>query len=110
MITLTNASIDHINKSHVNINADFVGYRFKLIPNGCSGYAYKIDRLTTKDDVDQHTKVFNGHIWNVFVPTEQLEQMEGMIVDYVRDGLNSGFSYINPNEKHRCGCGSSVIL
>jgi iron-sulfur cluster assembly protein len=33
--------------------------------------------------------------------------LQGMIVDYVRQGLNEGFEFRNPNERDRCGCGES---
>jgi iron-sulfur cluster assembly protein len=33
--------------------------------------------------------------------------LNGMTVDYVREGLNEGFKFINPNERDRCGCGES---
>ena len=32
---------------------------------------------------------------------------QGMTIDYVRNGLNEGFEFINPNERDRCGCGES---
>jgi iron-sulfur cluster assembly protein len=33
--------------------------------------------------------------------------MNGMEIDYVRQGLNEGFNFVNPNERDRCGCGES---
>ena len=33
--------------------------------------------------------------------------LRGVTVDYVRQGLNEGFEFINPNERDRCGCGES---
>jgi iron-sulfur cluster assembly protein len=33
--------------------------------------------------------------------------LKGITVDYVRQGLNEGFEFINPNERDRCGCGES---
>lgn len=36
--------------------------------------------------------------------------LQGMIVDYVRQGLNEGFEFSNPNERDRCGCGSSFRI
>jgi iron-sulfur cluster assembly protein len=31
----------------------------------------------------------------------------GTEMDYVEDKLQSGFTFRNPNEKGRCGCGES---
>ena len=33
--------------------------------------------------------------------------LKGMTIDYVREGLNEGFKFNNPNERDRCGCGES---
>jgi len=33
--------------------------------------------------------------------------LKNMVVDYVRNGLNEGFEFSNPNERDRCGCGES---
>ena len=33
--------------------------------------------------------------------------LQGTVVDYVRQGLNEGFQFTNPNERDRCGCGES---
>ena len=33
--------------------------------------------------------------------------LKGTVVDYVREGLNEGFKFSNPNERDRCGCGES---
>jgi iron-sulfur cluster assembly protein len=33
--------------------------------------------------------------------------INGLQMDWVRNGLNEGFEFVNPNEKDRCGCGES---
>ena len=34
--------------------------------------------------------------------------LDGMKLDYVYEGLNSYFKFINPHEVNSCGCGVSV--
>ena len=34
--------------------------------------------------------------------------LEGMTLDYIKEGLNEFFKFINPNEQSACGCGVSV--
>jgi iron-sulfur cluster assembly protein len=36
--------------------------------------------------------------------------LEGMTMAWVKKGLNEGFDFINPNERDRCGCGSSFRI
>jgi len=44
---------------------------------------------------------------NVIVDKKSLPIVDGITVDYVRQGLNEGFEFVNPNERDRCGCGES---
>jgi iron-sulfur cluster assembly protein len=46
----------------------------------------------------------------VFVDPKNLPYVDGMIIDYVRQGLNEGFEFRNPNERDRCGCGESFRI
>jgi iron-sulfur cluster assembly protein len=36
--------------------------------------------------------------------------LQNLQINYVRQGLNEGFEFINPNEKDRCGCGESFRI
>jgi iron-sulfur cluster assembly protein len=36
--------------------------------------------------------------------------LNGLTMDWVRNGLNEGFEFINPNERDRCGCGESFRI
>ena len=46
----------------------------------------------------------------VVVDKKSLPFLEGMEVDYIRDGLNQRFSFRNPNVKDQCGCGESFSV
>jgi iron-sulfur cluster assembly protein len=43
----------------------------------------------------------------VLVDKKNEVYLQGVTVDYVRQGLNEGFEFRNPNERDRCGCGES---
>jgi iron-sulfur cluster assembly protein len=47
---------------------------------------------------------------NIIVDKKSLPIIDGITVDYVRQGLNEGFEFINSNEKDRCGCGESFRI
>jgi len=51
--------------------------------------------------------VFDYDDFKIFVDPKSLVYMDGMSVDYVRNGLNEGFQFNNPNERDKCGCGES---
>lgn len=81
-----------------------IGIRVGIKTTGCSGLAYVLEYVDTPDVVDQEFKC--GDV-SVFVNPKHLVYIDGMTVDFVRNGLNEGFEFRNPREKDRCGCGES---
>ena len=41
---------------------------------------------------------------------KSLAYLDGLTMDWVRNGLNEGFDFVNPNERDRCGCGESFRI
>jgi iron-sulfur cluster assembly protein len=83
-----------------------VGIRLGVKTTGCSGLAY------TLEYVDEYTSEigvtnFAQPDFVVLVDAKALAYLDGLTVDWVRNGLNEGFEFINPNERDKCGCGES---
>ena len=51
--------------------------------------------------------VFETHGVKVFIDPKSMPYLEGMELDFTREGLNEGFKFNNPNVKDQCGCGES---
>lgn len=81
-----------------------VGVRLGVKTTGCSGMAYVMEFVDTIDDGDQ---IFDDQGVKIVVNAKSLVYLDGTQLDYVREGLNEGFKFTNPNEKNRCGCGES---
>ena len=81
-----------------------VGIRVGVKTSGCSGMAYKLESadISQEDDV-----IFEWHGVKVLVDPKSLPYLEGMELDYTKEGLNEGFKFNNPNVKDECGCGES---
>jgi iron-sulfur cluster assembly protein len=81
-----------------------IGVRLGVKTSGCSGMAYKLEfaDLSQEDDA-----VFECHGLKVLVDPKSLPYLDGMELDYTREGLNEGFKFNNPNVKDQCGCGES---
>ena len=76
--------------------------------SGCTGFAYVVDYA---DEVKDSDVVFEFDGINVVVPKKSMEQLNGMTLDYAKNGLlNEGFEFINPNVKDMCGCGESFSV
>ena len=71
---------------------------------GCSGLAYVLEFVDNPSDLDVKIDCDGCYI---FVDPKSSPYLEGLTVDYVRNGLNEGFEFLNPNERDRCGCGES---
>ena len=84
-----------------------VGIRIGIRTTGCSGLAYVLEYV---DRVNDEDTVFESHDVQVIVDAKSLPILGNLDVDYVRQGLNEGFEFNNPNEKDRCGCGESFRI
>lgn len=103
MITLTEAAIKKI-KSSLEKRGRGEGIKIGVKTTGCSGLAYVLEWVdANSSDATVHT--FEGV--GVFIDQKHEPYLTGMTVDYVRQGLNEGFEFRNPNERDRCGCGES---
>jgi iron-sulfur cluster assembly protein len=86
-----------------------VGVRIGVRTTGCSGLAYVLEFV---DEYTSEPGVINYAQPDFVVLVDQKSNvyLSGMIVDYVRNGLNEGFEFRNPNERDRCGCGESFRI
>lgn len=110
IITMTEAAIQHI-KDQLTQHPNAVGFHLSIKKTGCSGYAYvpKLIEVIQPNDI-----VLSYPDLTVYVEPSALSFLKGMMIDYVSDKNNllnqKRLVFINPNEKHRCGCGESFTL
>ena len=106
MITVTSIANKKI-KANLNKRGQGIGIRLGVRTTGCSGLAYVLEYV---DELAPEDTAFEQDGFVVVVDPKSLTLMDGLEVDYVRQGLNEGFEFINPNEKDRCGCGESFRI
>ena len=83
-----------------------VGIRLGVKTTGCSGLAYMLEYIDTYTD-DSSIINYAQPNFVIIVDKKHEVYLDGMTIDYVRQGLNEGFEFRNPNERDRCGCGES---
>ena len=105
MITLTDTASKKI-KQNLDKRGKGVGIRIGVRTTGCSGLAYTIEYV---DEYTAEVGVTNfGQLeFVVLVDAKSLAYLNGLTMDWVRNGLKEGFELVNPNERDRCGCGES---
>ena len=103
MITVTEKAARHVS-NFLTKRGKGIGVRFGVRTSGCSGMAYKLEFV---DSVNPEDHVFESHGVKVLVDPKSLPYIDGTELDFVREGLNEGFKFNNPNIKDQCGCGES---
>ncbi len=102
-VTLTEAAARHVSR-YLTKRGKGVGVRLGVKTTGCSGLAYTLEYV---DEIPDEDTVFEGHGVTVLVDPKSLAYIDGTQLDFVREGLNEGFRFNNPNERDKCGCGES---
>jgi iron-sulfur cluster assembly protein len=102
-VTLTEAAARHVSKYLIK-RGKGLGVRLGVKTTGCSGLAYTLEYV---DEAAPEDILFEQHGVKLMVDPKSLAYIDGTELDYVREGLNEGFRFNNPNERDRCGCGES---
>jgi len=84
-----------------------IGIRLGITTTGCSGFAYVMEFV---DAVAEDDDIFEDKGVKVIVDKKSQVYLDGTEVDYVKNGLNEGFEFSNPNSKGECGCGESFSV
>ena len=105
MITVTDTASKRI-KQTLAKRGRGVGIRIGVKTTGCSGLAYVLEYVK-EYKTDDSTINYAQPNFCVIVDKKHDVYLKVTQVDYVRQGLNEGFEFTNPNERDRCGCGES---
>ena len=105
-INLTERAANHI-KNYLARQREGIGLRVGVKPTGCSGYQYVIEAAR---EVNEQDHVFESNGVKIVTDGQSLRYLAGTELDYVREGLNSGFRFNNPNVAETCGCGESFNI
>ena len=82
----------------------FIGVR----GSGCNGFKYEFDFL--KGEPNEDDLEVNYGTFSIWTNQASVSYLHGMQLDYQIQGINEGFTFINPNATAYCGCGESFSL
>lgn len=102
-ILLSDAAALHV-KGQLERRGKGEGIRVGVKTSGCSGLSYMLEFV---DKVEPEDQVFEKDGVKVFVDPKSLVYIDGTELDLVKEGLNEGLQFNNPNVKGECGCGES---
>lgn len=105
-ISLTDSAANHV-KNYLGKQGNDIALRVAVKPTGCSGYQYVVEAAESINDTDQS---FETNGVKIVVDSQSMPYLAGTELDYVREGLNEGFRFNNPNVQETCGCGESFTV
>jgi len=103
MIKLTDSAVNRIQEMVAKREAA-IGLRIGVTESGCSGYSYAMDFAESVAGND--TVIEQGGV-KVIIDEASMPILDGIELDYVKQGLNQSFKFNNPNVVSSCGCGES---
>ena len=92
-VTLSESAARHVS-TFIAKRGKGLGIRLGVKTSGCSGMAYKLEFVDNTEDEDL---VFESHGVKVVIDPKSLSYLDGTELDFVKEGLNEGFKFRNPN-------------
>jgi iron-sulfur cluster assembly protein len=108
MITITETAAKKI-VSNIAKRGRGQGIKVGVKTTGCSGLAYVLEYMDEAPCTWDWTE-YERDGARVWVNSKDLAYIDGLEIDYTRQGLNEGFDFKNPKEAARCGCGESFTV
>lgn len=108
MITLTELAAEKV-KNNIIKRGKGHGIMIGVRTTGCSGLAYKLEYVDNPP-VTRDYMHYTCHGVDIWVNGRDMPYIDGMKMDWVKQGLNEGFDFVNPKEAARCGCGESFTI
>lgn len=106
LLTLTQSAADQVKAliSQAPEGQPVLGLRIGVQPGGCSGMSYYMEYASEKNPMEE---VVEDKGVKIFVDQRAMLYLVGTEMDYAEGQFESGFTFKNPNETGRCGCGKS---
>lgn len=106
MLTISERAAIHVKTQLMNRDRGY-GIKVGVKSSGCSGMSYILEFV---DEINPNDLCFRTNGVNVYVDPLHLPFLEGLVMDWKREGLNEGFDFLNPNVRDECGCGKSFQI
>ena len=103
-VSMTPVAANRVKELMVAQKVDNAFLRMGVRGGGCSGMTYD---LQFDNELRKHDKQFEVDGVKVVVDIKSYLYLNGTTLDYVTQGLTGGFTFVNPNAKSSCGCGTS---
>ena len=103
-VSMTPVAVNRVKELMTTQKLDNAFLRMGVRGGGCSGMTYD---LQFDNELRKHDKQFEIDGVKVVVDVKSYLYLNGTTLDFVTQGLTGGFTFVNPNAKSSCGCGTS---
>ncbi|MDW3206872.1 MAG: iron-sulfur cluster assembly accessory protein [Alphaproteobacteria bacterium] len=107
IVSLTDAAADRVRSLMSKAGDGVIGLRIGVSSKGCSGLSYVVEYAKDKKQFEEEVDVEGARI---LIDPAATMFLIGAEIDYEESRLQSGFTFKNPNETARCGCGESFSV
>jgi iron-sulfur cluster assembly protein len=105
IITISQSALERVEYLLSQKNDENIcGIRVGVKKGGCSGFEYVIEYAS---EIGKYDEIVEKNGVKIVIDPKAVMYLIGTTMDYVEEKIKSGFVFINPNEKGRCGCGES---
>ena len=103
-VSMTPVAVSRVKELMTTQKLENAFLRMGVRGGGCSGMTYD---LQFDNELRKYDKQFEVDGVKVVVDVKSYLYLNGTTLDYVTQGLTGGFTFVNPNAKSSCGCGTS---
>ena len=107
IISLSENAANRIKEIMSKAEKDSLGVRVGVKSGGCAGMSYIMEY--TKE-IKANDEVIEDKGVKLFIDPGAIMYLLGTEMDYKKDNFSTSFTFNNPNETERCGCGESFKI
>lgn len=111
-ITVSDKAAERIKYLLAKRGKESAGIKVGVRSGGCSGLSYTVeyaDEIGKFDEIVAYPSKENEE-FKVIIDPKAIMYIIGSRMDFIEEKMKSGFTFVNPNEKGKCGCGESFSV
>ena len=107
IISLSENAAKRIKEIMSGAEKQSLGVRVGVKSGGCAGMSYVMEYAK---EINPNDEIIEDKGVKVFIDSAAVMYLLGTEMDYKKDNFSTSFTFNNPNETARCGCGESFKI
>ena len=107
IISLSKNAAKRIKEIMTGVEKKSLGVRVGVKSGGCAGMSYVMEYAK---EINPNDEIIEDKGVKVFIDSAAVMYLLGTEMDYKKDNFSTSFTFNNPNETERCGCGESFKI